>query len=266
MKTKNVLEATLVALVVIILAWYLRYRYRAVLVANVPDGATVILGCTYGPPRVTEAWYRLPGGKPKSVAKALESVLGSLGGSNHYTVDGKALGQAPGGSLTFRYRCGSPRKCPGCADGFRPVPITTCGSPYDDHYAVDMTGRNAAGTVVWDPYSTQSRISLERYAETPEAAEMLNPYTGLGKTASVRAMGDRYRRGEALGRLSAYEHHPGEPGYMEEVDDGEMSLLRDVARRSPSASPGAPSCLLAGADADSEFLTDGFYGEAVLQE
>ena len=66
--------------------------------------------------------------------------------------------------------------------------------------------------------------------------------------------------------MSEYEHHPGEPGYMEAKDDGEMSLLRDVARRSPSVSPGAPSCLFAGADTDSEFFTDGYFGEAVLQD
>lgn len=150
--------------------------------------------------------------------------------------------------------------------GFRPVPVTTCGTPYDDHYAVDMTSRNAAGTVVWDPYSTQSRVSLERYAETPEAAEKYNPFTGLGKTASVRALGDRYRRNAALQTLSIYELQPGEPGYMEAVDDGAMSLMTKVARRSPAVAAGAPSCILAGTDVDSDFLTDGYYDEAVLKE
>jgi hypothetical protein len=148
---------------------------------------------------------------------------------------------------------------------FRPIPISTCGSPFDEHYAVDLTSRNAPGTVVWDPYSTQSRVSLERGVEAPGVAEALNPYSGLGKTSSLRAMSDRYRGDAALQSLSIYELQPGEPGYMEPVGDGAMSLLSSVARRS-SFVPPAPACLLAGADTAPEFYTDGRYGAAVLQD
>jgi hypothetical protein len=42
--------------------------------------------------------------------------------------------------------------------------------------------------------------------------------------------------------------------------------MAKVARRSPTVAAGAPSCLLAGADIDSDFLTDGFYDQAVLKE
>jgi len=144
---------------------------------------------------------------------------------------------------------------------FRPVPVSPCGAPYDDpEYGADMTGRNAAGTVVWEPYSTQSRVSLERGAESPEVAELPNPFTGVGRSASVRAMSDRYRRNEALARLTSYELQPGQPGYMEEVGDNAASLMSAVARRPPSAAPAAATPL-AGTDVDTDFYTDGLYGD-----
>ncbi len=262
--------AVLIVVAIILIAaaaWYFMYRYHTVLVSNAPDASTVTLTCQAGQTiDVISATYTPPasaGGKPVSVTPYLQAILNALSG-NTYTVSGAALGQVIGGTLTFRYRCEG-----GTAagkSGFRPVPITTCGSPYDDHYAVDMTSRNAAGTVVWDPYSTQSRVSLERYAETPEVAEHLNPHTGLGKTSSVRAMSDRYRRREALQALSIYELQPGEPGFMEEVGDGAMSLMTRVACRSPAVAGGAPSCILANTDIDTDFVTDGYYDSAVLKE
>lgn len=169
-------------------------------------------------------------------------------------------------ALTWR---GSPAMRPlqPSKSGFRPVPVTTCGNPpVHQEYAVDMTSRNAAGTVAWHPYSTQSRVSLERYAESPENAEELNPVTGLGKTNFVRKLADRYRGDEAMAG-SPYELQPGQPGYMEEVGDGAMGLAANVSARPPaSVATGAPVCLLAGADVDSDYLTDGYYGERVIQE
>lgn len=170
-------------------------------------------------------------------------------------------------------------------EGFRPLALSTC-TPYGEYYGVDMTGlraspRDAAGTVAWDPYSTQSRVSLERYAETPEVATDLGPYlgpappstvrmnpvTGLGRTSSVRAMGDRYRRNEALTGLSVYDLGPGDPGYMEEVGDTHaMNLMAVVARRSPPAPSGKPACLLAASEIDADFYTDGFFGQDVIME
>ncbi len=264
MANKKILIAVLVVIAVILIAvaaWYYAYRYHTILVPSTADGGTVSLSCQAGQAvKVVTASYTPPGEKAVNVAANLQTILNALSGAS-YTINGQALGQKAGGTLTFRYRCEGPSKA-----NFRPVPISTCGSPYDDHYAVDMTGRNAAGTVVWDPYSTQSRVSLERYAETPEAAEQLNPYTGIGKTSSVRALGDRYRRHEALQRLSIYELQPGQPGYMEEVDDGAMSLMTQVARRPPAASAGPPPCLAAGGDMDSEFYTDGPFGAGALKE
>ena len=154
----------------------------------------------------------------------------------------------------------------GHKSGFLPVPVSTCSKPYDQEYGVDMTARNAAGTVVWDPYSTQSRVSLERYAESPEVAEAPNPYTGLGKTSTVRTMGDRYRRDKALTSISLYELQSGQPGFMEEVGDHAMNLMAAVARRSPAVAGGSPTCLLASTDIDSDFYTDGIYGKAIARE
>ena len=264
MADKKILTAVLVVLAIVLIAataWYYTYRYGTTLVPSTADGGAVTLVCQAGQvAQVVAAAYTPPGASAVDVTSSLQSLLNSLSGTATLTVSGALLGQPAGGTLTFRYRCGSM----GAKAGFRPVPISTCGSPRDDHYAVDMRG--AAGTVVWDPYSTQSRVSLERYAETPEVAESFNPYTGVGKNSSVRAMSDRYRREEALNRLSAYELQPGEPGFMEEVGDGAMSLMAQVTRRSPPAAAGESSCLLAGADVDSDFLTDGYYGEAVLKE
>lgn len=263
MANKKVTTGLLVVLAIVIiaaLAWYYMYRFHTTLVSNAADGAVETLTCATGQSiKVVSAKYAPPGGgKSVDVKDKLQTLLPAGGGQ--YTVSGAALGQTAGGTLTFRYKCtGSSTKA-----GFRPVPISTCGTPYEDHYAVD-TG-NRYGTVAWDPYSTQSRVSLERYAESPEVAEPLNPVTGVGKGAAVRAMGDRYRRGEALQRLSVFELQPGQPGYMEEVGDGAMNLMAAVTRRSPAVAGGSSPCLIAGADVDSDFLTDGFYDSAVLKE
>lgn len=263
MADKKVVAAIVIVVTIILIAsmaWYCTYRYRTTLVSQA-DGSTAKISCQTGQIKVVEASYAPSGGgKAADVTSALQTVLGALGGAS-YQINAAALGQPAGGVLTFRYKCAGSTK-----SDFRPVPVSTCGTPYGDQYAVDMTGRNAAGTVVWNPYSTQSRVSLERYAETPEVAETPNPYTGVGKTSSVRAMGDRYRRDEALTRLTVHELQSGQPGYMEEVGDSATSLMASVARRSPAVAGGAPSCLVAGADIDSDFYTDGFYDSAVLKE
>jgi hypothetical protein len=157
---------------------------------------------------------------------------------------------------------------PKSAEKFEPVAVSPCGikTPWETSDQHTMDADDSAGTVALTPYSTQSRVSLERSAESPEVAEAPNPITGIGKTSMVRAMGDRYRRDEALARLSEYELQPGEPGYMEEVDDGAMSLLTAISRRSPPAAR-SPFCASASTDLDidSDFLTDGPYGAAVLR-
>lgn len=159
------------------------------------------------------------------------------------------------------------------------------GAGDERHYAADATGRGAAGTVAWDPFSTQARVSLERGAESPEVATMFdpaagsNPITGVGNTASVRAMGDRHRRCEALTRLTIFELQPGQPGFMEPVppEEAPMSLAanaRDpppgalcaIARGAACAPARRGPCALSAADVDSDFGTDGFYGDAVLRE
>jgi hypothetical protein len=268
MSSKKLLYALLIVVLLVIIAYatwhYVRQR-GTLLVSNAADGSTVVLLCRAGQAAdILWARYAPAHGKTADVTERLRAAFNMLRGL-HYTVNAAALGQHAGGKLSFRYRCVDSARA-GPRAHFRPVPISTCGTPYDDHYAVDMTSRNAAGTVVWDPYSTQSRVSLERYAESPEVAERLNPVLGTGKTSSVRAMTDRYRGAEALQRLSAYELQPGEPGYMEEVGDGAMSLMAQVARRPTSVAAGMPTCLLAGADIDSDFYSDGYYGSDVLRE
>jgi hypothetical protein len=159
------------------------------------------------------------------------------------------------------YHMGRRRGPAGARSGFRPVPVSVCGGVYDEHYAVDMTGRNAAGTVFWDPFSTLSRVSLERYAESPEAAEAYNPVTGIGKTSTLRTMADRYRRNEALSRRSIYELQPWESGFMRPVEDGALSMMTQVPQYFPSG-----SCPYAGRKESDEFITDGPFGDAVLKQ
>jgi hypothetical protein len=267
MGSKKLLSALIIVVLIIIVAWVAWHHWslRGTIVQTASDGETIALMCKAGQAvRIVSARYVPRFGRPADVTDRLRVVFNALSGLS-YTVNASALGQPAGGHLMFRYRCVDSARA-----GFRPVPITTCGTPYDDHYAVDMTARNAAGTVVWDPYSTQSRVSLERYAESPEVAESaatrVNPVTGIGKCASVRAMSDRYRGTDALRSLSEYELQPGEPGYMEEVGDGAMNLMAQVARRPTSVAAGMPTCLLAGADIDSDFYTDGYYDQAVLKE
>ncbi len=267
-KNGKLIVAMIIVIAIVLIAvsaYYFTEIRGTILVSGVADGASVSLQCQPGQTvQVVWAVYVWgPKGVKTDVTDKLQAIISvnSLIGTK-FTVSGSALNQVPGGVLSFRYRCAQAKS----AEGFHPVPVSTCGSPYDDHYAVDMTSRNAAGTVVWDPYSTQSRVSLERSAESPEVAESFNPYTGLGKTSSVRALNDRYRRNEALQAINIFEYQPGEPGYMEQVSDGAMSLISKVARRPPTAAGGCPSCLLAGTDVDSDYLTDGYYDEAVLKE
>jgi hypothetical protein len=279
MPDKKVITAILVVIAVLLIAaaaWYYAYRYHTHLVANIADGGTVTLACQAGQHiKVVTAAYTPPKAKAADVAAPLQTILGALGGAS-FIVSGSALGQPPGGKLTFRYRC----EAPSGRAGFRPIAVSTCGqpidnigpravstcnSPFDDgYYGADLTGRNAAGTVVWDPWSTQSRVSLQRWAESPEVAEKLNPFTGVGKTSSLRALSDRYRRNENLARLSMYELQPGEPGFMIPVVGGEMSLLSQVSHRSPPAAIGAGPCWRPDPDFNPDFLTDGPFGEAVL--
>lgn len=265
MADKKVLHAALIVVTIIIIAsmaWYYTYRFHTVLVPKMADGGTVAITCAAGRVvKIVSASYTNADGKAVDVAANLQKVLGALGG-NSYTINGEALGQRAGGTLQFRYKC----VAASTKSGFLPQAVTPCGSLGDDHYAVDMSSRNAAGTVVWDPYSTQSRVSLERYAESPEVATPANPITGVGNTAAVRTMGDRYRRNEALARQSEFELQPGQPGYMEEVGDDSTSLMARVSRRSPTSGGSPASCSLANTDIDSDFYTDGYYDAMVLKD
>jgi hypothetical protein len=152
-------------------------------------------------------------------------------------------------------------------EDFQPIPQLNCdpnrvASP---EYAVDMTMRNAAGTVAWVPYSTQSRVSLERAADSPEVATPPNPVTGVGASATVRRLGDRYRRGEQLAASGIYDLAPGEPGYMEAVGDLASSAMAAISRRSPGAAAPSPACRVSAVDLDADFATDGLYDDALLE-
>lgn len=266
-RSSLVLAALVVVVLVIMAAVSWRSGDGTTLVSDLAEGQSVVLKCAPPIEVVTAEYVASDGRPPADVTAKLSKILNGPGGSRYMLV-ASALGQPGGGSLTFRYRCDSPSKA-SRKDGFRPVPVSTCGVPRDPEYAVDMSRRGAAGTVVWYPWSRESKVSLRRAAESNEAAESLNPFTGVGKTSSVRTMRDRYRRDEALSRISQYELQPGEPGFMVPApQDGEMSLLRTLVGRPPAPAAGAPvPCWRGAVDSDdTEFLTDGFYDEAVLRE
>ena len=269
MVNKKVVYGALVVLLIVIisaLAWYYKFRYQTTLVSE-KDGSTVSIACGEGRAvKVIMAKYEPLSGPPVDVTDKLQVIL-SGSETTSYQISATSLGQLAGGTLTFRYKC---TKVP-TKSKFHPVPVDTCSlsgeygvaEPWSQR-ELDLQGRN--GTVVWEPYSTQSKVSLERGAESPEVAEPLNPITGVGKGAAVRAMGDRYRRNEALQRLSQYELQPGQQGYMEEVGDGAMSLMASVSRRSPPVVGSAAAATVSNTDIDSDFRTDGFYEDAVLKE
>jgi len=100
--------------------------------------------------------------------------------------------------------------------------------------------RFAAGTVVWQPFSSQSKVSLERGAETPEVAQKTNPFTGIGKTSLLRSLADRYHQY----RPSEYEFQPFEPGFIEPAIENPRPCLQ----------------------INPEFCTDGPYGSGILKE
>jgi hypothetical protein len=129
--------------------------------------------------------------------------------------------------------------------GFHPVPCDTC----DGDRAMTSPYSDRDGTVVGYPFSTQSRVALERGADAPGLAERPNPVTGLRKGAFVRADSSLYRRGQELAGLDAFELGPDRPGAM--------------ALAPP---PCHASCSRGLTDIDSDFLTDGPFGAATLKE
>jgi hypothetical protein len=77
---------------------------------------------------------------------------------------------------------------------------------------------------------------------------------------------ENYRHDKALQQFSDFELQPGQPNYMEDVGEGATNLMAAISRRSPAVAGGSPLSLVASTDIDSDFLTDGFYENAVLKE
>lgn len=246
-------------------AWYM-YRYDTHLVTAAADGTTLQLTCDpeTQPIEIISASYATADDAAIDVTHELQAQISAASGAS-YTVSGKDLKQPAGGSLTFRYRCGAAAGKVPEKSGFTPVPVSpcaggACADPYSGKFAP-----NKAGLTFWQPYSPQSAVSLARGAESPEIASQFSPMTGVGKGALVRALGDRYRGDEALARMAAFERQPGQTGHMEAVDDGAMSFMQAVTRRSAPPSM-LPSNAVGKYEVDSDFITDGAYGGAVLRE
>ncbi|NBW86732.1 MAG: hypothetical protein EBR23_07885, partial [Planctomycetia bacterium] len=152
----------LVVLVVILVAWHWHYTHwtDTETMSGMPEGTSGRIVCTSGKPvKVVKATYTVEG-KNYNVTAAVQKLLMA---SNKFTVSGAALGYAPGGTLSIRFRKCFQARAQG-VQGFTPVPVSTChgGQCADDGAFADVDGRN--GTVAWVPYSTQSRVSLERHA------------------------------------------------------------------------------------------------------
>lgn len=261
-----------------------RLAKRVNRISPLPEGASVGIACPSGKRiLINTAYYEINAEEPLvEVGEALQAIFDKLAPGERYTVNGAALGQRGGGRLGFTYTCEVAR------EGFRPVPVSPCGPSYDGEYGVDMTNTfdlsNTEGTVAWLPYSTESRISLERGAEGSSVTAPVNPVVGIGKGSTVRRLGDRYGgydrpytksqrartekqnpRTDALRSLSEFELQPAEAGYVERVNDGALSLLASVSRRSPpAASPASGAAPVQ--EIDSEFATDGPYGAAAIKE
>lgn len=128
----------------------------------------------------------------------------------------------------------------------------------------DLTARGAAGTVAAPLYSLQSRISLERGVSAPSLAETPNPVSRIGTTSAVRAWGDVAAGAAVRARRTVWELQPGEPGFMERVNDDATSLLAALTRRSPATVAGRAACPRQATDVDADFAPDGLYDSAVL--
>jgi hypothetical protein len=235
---------------------------------NIKEGGTVTVTCGPGQIiKIVSAYYTPPNGKSVDVTGPLGQILTGTSGTTSYTVSGQDYGLPSGGELSFRYRCVASSS----KSGFAPL-LADSAEVWPEES--DKNSRGSDDLVTWEPYSRQSRVSLERGAETPENAEPYNPITGLGKTSAFRRWNDRYRgitalpaencrRGE-LQKLAAYEIPPGKPGYMEEeTSDGAMSLILQISRR-PQI--GASAMTLSNTDVDSDYLTDGIYDRPILRE
>jgi hypothetical protein len=254
----------LVFVVVASLAWYATGRLGTSVVAGIGDGGSFNVRCANGAVDVVGAAYTPPGGAPADVTAALQRAVDAAAGGQ-VVVRSAALGQPAGGTLTFRYRCAAL-----AADGFRPTPVSPCGPRPPLERA--RSSRGADGTTVSLPFSDVSRVSLERGALTAETAERPNVHTGVGRTALVRAMQNPYafavEIGLAPGQPGSLEPAgvapaPSEPSYMDAVDDASATLLASVSRRAPPAPASRPPALVG---IDSDFITDGYFGGAVLKE
>ena len=88
--------------------WWYNNRYQTVLVPSTADGGTITLTCPSGQAvHIVSASYTPPvGGVPIDVMVPLQAAFTATAGSNKpYTINGVALGQKAGGTLTFRYKC-----------------------------------------------------------------------------------------------------------------------------------------------------------------
>lgn len=107
---------------------------------------------------------------------------------------------------------------------FRPVPVPPCRGAGVGELRLPL---DTDGTVVWEPYSMQTRVSLGRGAESPLAAEGPAPYVGTGRVGRTKRYGDRYRGTAALQRLTSFELQPGRQGFLERETFGGEALARD---------------------------------------
>ena len=126
-------------------------------------------------------------------------------------------------------------------DKFEPTRVNTCcpgpvggvgviAGPFDAHNTNDVRD----GTVVWDPKLSPANMP-ERAAGSPEVAEAAtmmelwgtptNPVTGIGRSATVRLLGDPHHGAEFRQRpASLFELQPAEPGALRpSPDDDDVS-------------------------------------------
>ena len=292
------LYAALVIVLVAVLAacvWYMLYRYNTTLVtitvdlAAPPDKPAMTVACASA--HVLSATFTAGGVTTDILPQMRKAFLNSVGGVVSLRPELYDLPTPSGtppkvGVFSVRYRCegAAARKALSAPskEGFYPEPDLRCwkcgrpgGKPHTCHgpqsqfprptgsyIPVDLTARNAGGTVVMVPYSTQSRVSLERDAQTPEVATPADPVTNVGKTSMVRRLEDRYRRKEFLGCLSdrdGGEDGPDADGDDANAEDSEGNLR--AARRHPDMNkrvvPPAPSLMRGAERESSEGFADG---------
>lgn len=243
--------------------------WRGSQIQTFPDGAPVPVQCSDGSSLVVLwATYGSKNGScPKrNVTRKVQGIVDSLRpsatkprdtDSTSFVVSPTTLGIVDGCNsvreLTIRYWCPKKSAQMPSRQKFTPVPELTCGPDPSPEYAIDVTGRGAVGTVIWEPFST-----------APCCADMFTPVPELtcGPDPAPEYAVDVTGRG-AVGTV-IWEPFISSTKPTDMNVSPSQSLLAKMVRRSPLTGRPSPTCQEVLTDVDSDLDSEGISDSSIL--